>query len=520
MKAIVIISVLFSFAFFTRCAQHPYPEEVRQALKLAGPNRGELEKTLKHYRQTGDSLKLKAAFYLIGNMSDKGYFIYTLKDTAGNEVAFNVLDYPDYRTMVAAWDSIAAIRGELDFEKKEFIKDLHVIKSEFLIRNIDLAFEAWQKKPWARFLTFEQFCRYILPYRGSNEPLEDWRSYFYEKYQWLDSAFASSNDVAQIAAAINNDLKSWFKFDDRFYRHPTDQGLKEMLRNKMGRCEDMANLAIFAMRANGLAVTSDYTPYWADAANNHAWNALIDSSGRAIPFMGGLFNPGAYSLPNRIAKVYRKTFEHHKENLIFKVKNRRKIPRWLAGKSYIDVTTQYVPTANVELTLEKERPDSVRFAYLCVFNSGEWKAIHWAEIKEDRAVFTDMGKDLVYLPAYFLNQTIVPAGPPFILQKSGDILKLIPDTASTATLKLISTMRRITTQATDSKKKSFLENGAAYELFYWDGDWQLLGTKEVRQNQPLVFEKAPSNALYWLVKKGSKKYERIFIYRDGEQVWY
>lgn len=37
----------------------------------------------------------------------------------------------------------------------------------------------------------------------------------------------------------------------------------------------MTNLAIFAMRANGLAVTSDYTPFWADSSNNHAWNAIL-----------------------------------------------------------------------------------------------------------------------------------------------------------------------------------------------------------------------------------------------------
>lgn len=519
-KRLLRIIIGLFFVLFWGCVHDHYPPAVRQALQKAGSNRVELEKVLKHYSQPQDSLKLKAAYYLIGNMPGHGYMTYVLKDTAGKEVPFNVLDYPDYQTMVVAWDSIAAKRGKLDYVKKEFIEDVQVIKADFLINNIDLAFKAWREKTWARFLTFDQFCRYVLPYRGSNEPLEDWRSYFYRQYHWLDSTFAKSKDVVKVATAINEDLKSWFVFDSRFYRHPTDQGLSEMLKTKMGRCEDMANLAIFAMRANGLAVTSDYTPYWADAANNHAWNALIDTSGKAIPFMGSLFDPGKYTLPNRIAKVYRKTYEYHKENLIFKIKNKHKIPRWLSGKSYIDVTRAYVPTANVEAYLTQPHPDTIRYAYLCVFNTGEWKAIDWGKINGKKAFFTDMGKDLVYLPAYYIDQKIVPAAEPFILLPSGKMYVLHPDTLHTFSIALISTMKKVTTQATDSKRKSFLDKGATYELFYWDGDWVSLGKKKAPQQGPLIFDDVPAGALYWLVKEGSKKYERIFVYQNHRQVWY
>lgn len=520
MKAEKLIVLMAGLFLFLQCTRSPYPTDVQQALKKAGNNRVELEKVLKHYSQPQDSLKLKAAYYLIGNMPGHGYVTYVLKDTAGKEVPFNVLDYPDYKTMVAAWDSIAAIRGKLDYFKKEFIEDVRVIKADFLIKNIDLSFKAWREKPWARFLTFDQFCRYVLPYRGTNEPLEDWRSYFYRKYRGLDSVFAGSKDVVKVASAINEDLKSWFKFDSRFYRHPTDQGLSEMLKTKMGRCEDMANLAIFAMRANGLAVTSDYTPYWADAANNHAWNALIDTSGKAIPFMGSLFDPGKYTLPNRIAKVYRKTYEYQKGNLIFRVRNKYKIPRWLSGKSYIDVTAQYVPTADVTMHLTIPHPDTVHYAYLSVFNTGEWKAIQWGEIKDGKATFKAMGKNLAYLPSYFIDHEIKPAAPAFILQKDGAVQRLIPDTLHTQTLALISTMKRVTTQATDSKKKSFLDKGAMYELFYWNGAWKSLGKKKAPERGALIFKNAPTNALFWLVKENSKKYERIFIYRNGQQVWY
>ena len=79
----------------------------------------------------------------------------------------------------------------------------------------------------------------------------------------------------------------------------------------------MTNLTIYAMRANGLAVTSDYTPYWANSGNNHAWNAIVTPGGEVIPFMGAESNPGKYHLANKVAKVYRKTFGKQKANLAF-----------------------------------------------------------------------------------------------------------------------------------------------------------------------------------------------------------
>ena len=493
-----------------------WPDAVQKALEQAGDHRGELEQVLRHFAD--DSLKLQAAYYLIANMPGHGYVEYALYDTSGAEVPFNVLDYANYGEMVKAWDSIAAIRGELDFKRKKFVYDVNTISADFLIENIDLAFAAWRQKPWSKGLDFDQFCRYVLPYRGSNEPLQDWRKYFYQHSRWVDSIFAGEIDPVPVAAAINDSLKSWFRFDDRFYRHPTDQGLNEMLKNQMGRCEDMANLAIYALRANGLAVTSDYTPYWADAANNHAWNALIVPGKKAVPFMGGLYNPGKYSLPNRIAKVYRKTYEYQPQNLIFKVNDKKKIPRWLSGKSYADVTRDYVPVSDVKLKLHSV-PDSVRYAYLCVFNTGEWQAIHWGEIKGDSVRFTEMGRDLVYLPAYYLNGKLTPAGAPILLDKSGRVHSLQPDTGHRRAVALTSTTRRSTEQATDTNRRSYLKSNTVYELFYWDGQWQSLGKKKTRPGKALRFKRVPANALLWLVEEGSRKYERIFLYR-GKQIWY
>jgi hypothetical protein len=319
---------------------------------------------------------------------------------------------------------------------------------------------------------------------------------------------------------INDDIMSWFKFNERFYYHPTDQGLREMLTNRMGRCEDMTNLTIYALRANGLAVTSDYTPHWANTGNNHAWNSIVTPEGDVIPFMGAEANPGEYRLANKAAKVYRKTFGKQLQNLAFSEHRQEKIPRWLSGKSYVDVTRHYVDVSDLAVSFEKNVPDSVNIAYLCVFNSGEWRPIHWGKVIDGVALFTDMGTGITYIPALYLNEEVVPWGPPFILRADSTVLQLIPSADQPTQISLISTTRRKLVAATDGVEKVFFEPGKNYELYVWDEDWQSLGAAEAG-DQPLVFPDVPSGGLLWLKPEGSDgEHERIFTFEGGRQVWW
>lgn len=517
---ILILSVMLLLILGGGCAKKsPYPPNVAEALKAAGDNQAELERVLSFYISGDDSLKLQAAFYLIANMEGHCYATYALYDTAGTQVEYNALDYPDYKTLKAAWDTLEALHGELDFEKKEKIYDLNNITADFLINQIDYAFSAWREKPWAKDLSFEHFCEYVLPYRGSNEPLEQWRETFWEKYKDIENNMTDPTDPIEAASLINNDIKSWFSFDPRYYYHPMDQGLSEMLEKRMGRCEDMTNLTIYAMRASGLAVTSDYTPYWANAGNNHAWNAILTPDGKVTPFMGAESNPGKYRLANKLAKVYRKMFSKQMDNLVFQEKKQEEIPRWLAGKSYIDVTADYVDVCDVTLKFKREVPDSADIAYLCVFNSGEWKAIHWGRITNNIAVFTDMGRDIAYLPALYINEEIEPFDAPFVLRADCSIQKLQPEEEKTISTQLISTTRRKQELSTDGITRTYLTPGQEYELFYWLDGWQSLG-KSFADDRPLVFDEVPVGCLYWLVAVDSDKEERIFTIEDSRQVWW
>jgi hypothetical protein len=516
-KLLYFIAIIFLIGCSSR--NFAPPENVIAVLNNAQQNKAELEKVIHHYQQTGEVIKEEAAYFLIANMEAHGYLIYHPVDEDGKEIDWDVTNYSDYGTLQKALDSIQANRGEMQFER-DTIQDHLTITAEYLIQNIDLAYQVWNENPWASHLDFFQFREYILPYRSSEEPLQDWRSYFIEKYSWVKDSVKDPSDPIEASILINNDIKSWFRFDPRYYHHPTDQGLDELVKEKTGRCEDMTNLAIYAMRANGIPVMSDFTPYWANSGNNHAWNAILDKNDSIIIFMGGESNPGEYQLNNKLAKVYRKTFGTQEVSLASQKKEWESLPPYLNRNNIADVTADYVPVSDIKVALNNGKPDSVKHAYVCVFNSGEWKAIDHGRLWSSKAHFYNIGRDIVYLPAFYIDEEIVPAGNAFILDTSGQKIELVADGQNLIQLKLTSTTKKVLAQTTDSAAQSHFNNGKTYTLFYWNDRWVEAGSQQAR-GKPLTFNNIPSNALYWLVEDGGHKEERIFtLDLKGHQHWW
>lgn len=453
-------------------------------------------------------------------MDNKGYAVFKLVDSAGNRIDFNVLEYEDYDHLLNGWDEIETTKGKIQFVLDSLYQDYKTITSDYLIKNIDLAFDAWENKPWAQHLSFDQFCEYILPYRSTNEPLEDWRSFFIKELSWVEDSLADKSDPIEAASLVNDYIKSWFRFDPRYYEHPTDQGLAELMENKLGRCEDMTTLAIYAMRALAIPVMSDFTPYWAKTGNNHAWNAVLAKNDSTIIFMGGESNPGEYKLGHELAKVYRKTFAIQERSLASRSEDWEKLPPYLSKKTIKDVTWDYVATSDIKVNLLKGKPDSTSYSYICVFNSGEWKAIDHGRIWGSKAQYYGLGRGVAYLPAFFYEDEIIPASHALILSDSGNVEYKEPDGSYKIDMKLYSTTNRVTKETTDFIEKADFKMGSNYILYYWNDKWVEAG-RTIAGNGPLTFNSIPSNAIYWLVEEGSRKEERIFtIDEDGNQVWW
>ena len=485
--------------------------DVERVLASAGDNRGELERVLEHYRAEGDEQKLAAARFLIENMEGHGYIVTTLFDADENEIAFDALEYASFNEALKALDALEKEHGELDFKRNRFEADVDTITAAYLIENIDLAFQAWREKPWAKNLSFEAFCEHILPYRGSNEVLNPWRRACIERYRDLPGKLQNSGNPNEAAKLIGPDVHKLVRFSDLYYLHPTDQGFDEMDEKGKGRCEDITNMMMYAMRANGVACAADYTPFWADRDNNHAWEVTLDENGQ-----------GSAGLSNRAAKVYRKTFSIQRDSLACRKRDEEEVPRWLARKTYRDVTPQYMETTDVRVCLDNKAPKRTRFAYICVFNGGEWRAIHWGEIDGGEVTFTDMGRNIAYLPAYYLDEELVPAAPPFILTRDGEVRSFEndPDTGPQTEIEIVVTTPETPDADTHVDRPQItVKDGRTYELFVWDDKWASLG-KQVAGQRPVLYDSVPAGGLLWLVEEDSRRLERIFTIEGGKQVWW
>lgn len=481
-----------------------------QALDAAGENRAELERVLAHF--AADPRKQKAARFLIENMPGHGYIKTQLRDAKGTPIAFDPLAYPNFKAALAALDELEKAHGALDFARDEKVEDVKTITAAFLIRHIDLAFEAWQRAPEARRVSFDTFLQFVLPYRGSQEPLDLWLEPLMRRWANLETKPKFRNDTRALYKRLCQECSSRVRFDERYYLHPTDQGFTEMGRTGLGRCEDITNMQTFAARSLALATAADYTPAWAHRDNNHAWNVLLDKDGR------GFHKGNAHA-----AKVYRKTFALQRSNLAFRLPEGRKAPnRFLASTTYVDVTDQYAPTTDVTVELDQAAAGE-RFAYLCVFNGGAWTAIHWADVAEqgDRrtVTFDRMGRNIVYLPMVYVDEKLKPAGAPRLVLRDGTV-RLLPGTGQPTQVVVSGTKpAQKHSDTLEIAPPSRLKAGATYTLKRWDGGWVDVQTSEAGA-ESLRFDKLPSDALYWLVQADSRKLERVFTIEKGRQRWW
>jgi hypothetical protein len=251
--------------------------------------------------------------------------------------------------------------------------DLTSVDERTLRDNIDLTFKAKEEFPWGRDLSQELFLHYLLPHRVSQEPLENWRPYFYEQ---LRSVVEACTSGYQAAVEVNRWCGEKVKFK---YTQPRDQGPFETLASGYGRCEEMVIVFVVACRAVGIPAREAWTPYWATCDNNHAW-AEVFCEGKwyytgACEPKDSLNDAWFSKSVKRAALVFSKPYGiPESEPGLYLARE---------GDWRINSTDVYLETGQVDLSLTRagrEVPDTeIRFA---VFNFGSLRPI--AKVTTDK----------------------------------------------------------------------------------------------------------------------------------------
>ena len=406
---------IFLLAVLTACSSSG-DRRLDYALDFAGENRKELEKVLRHYSDEPE--KSEAARFLISNMPRW------------------------YGRECVGWDSIKPIlirirKGEniptellRKWQERSLytqpkVYDAHVITADYLIENIDLAFDVWKRYPWNRSLDFDSFCELILPYRIGDEPLSRWRKLYHDHYTAiLDSAYRG-NDVVEACKAVDKDLKK------DSYRWNTDFALPHqpadfLFYHRVGYCRDVCDITLYAMRACGIPVATDYFVYSPEYQQPHSWTMLRDTTGRFIQFGFNEFEANRDTVKTdgrKKGKVYRYCFGAQKEPLRG-VTADKSVPPLFRNRFIKDVTADYFGrnTATVPVT-----PNDEEYVYLGTFSPNGWIPIDIAEGGKETASFRNLEPDLIYQPLFSDGRQHRPAGYPFVFSGEGvQILK--PDT--------------------------------------------------------------------------------------------
>ncbi|TCC96559.1 discoidin domain-containing protein [Pedobacter hiemivivus] len=398
---------------------------IEQALKLAGNNRPQLERVLDHYHKTKDSLKYMAACFLIENMPSHQY-------EEVHPKLFNIMDSLNRSQLEtdSVYKIFDSIRSATPPPKRRIFSDIRTLSYDFLINHIDESFNAWYNAPWRDKITFEIFCEHILPYSESNEKRELWISYYRNKYGHYLDDYANKTKNASIerfCEIVNDSLIHNSKivlYQNGLQNYPPT--LVDNIRS--GSCEEYKSRTIYLMRSLGLPVGTDFSPQWINFNSSHTWNILIGDKGKKYPFLGFDEKIKDWHIESTFncSKIFRKTYSIQKES-VASLNPGEPLPSFLKSPHLKDVSEEYFSVCDVDIDLDNRPKSYPKIAYLCVFNNREWIPVHWGLIERNKVKFLKMGKGLVYLPAYYINNKMVPASVPFILDTLGKVHPIVAD---------------------------------------------------------------------------------------------
>ena len=435
------ILIIFAALIFSACSNSKFD---RIDKILSGRNGIELKKVLIHYEKENE--KLMAAEYLIGNL-------------LGN-FSYDTTSFYKYRPFLLRYDSLRNIEkrenkyalGVINQEWNQFVKvhdmqsdlysnpqqDMYYITGDYLIDNIETAFKTWQNAAFKDSIDFDSFLKYVLPYRKKNGyVIESWRHRLLSQYGEYALQFTSPR---QLVDSVMNQLNDFTYTGKSFGGYPY-LSLDDYLIGRVSNCTTQCWFNSMLFSALGIPCAIDYVLAWGNRNGSHEWNAIV-VNGKTYPFeaaggkgkwkAGKVYNnvwEDEYWMKSRLPKVLRHSYHSIEEGpLTSKKTNRGNTPIEFLNPKYEDVSNEYFHTSDISIPVKKglDLPDT-DFAYLFVFNEDRWRTAYWGEVDGKEVHFKKMGRDIVYLPAFYEGGQLIPFNHAFILQQDGKIHYLESD---------------------------------------------------------------------------------------------
>jgi len=187
-------------------------------------------------------------------------------------------------------------------------EDLQNLSADFILDNVNLAYQVKENTPWANTFDEEMFFNYILPYINVNERRDNWRQDFYNRF--YDAAVAEGS-VEGAVKKLNQFVFDTFNVRYHAYlREKPDQSPYESIEIGYASCTGLSILLADALRAVGIPARLVGTPSWKNGGN-HTWVEVWDNGWHYI----GAAEPGEYDQTwfteqAREASIYAVSYKH------------------------------------------------------------------------------------------------------------------------------------------------------------------------------------------------------------------
>ena len=346
----------------------------KSAWKVAGTN-PELVSFLEHYKNSGDNIKYSAACFLVKNMQDEYYY---------------------------------------DSQSGKRVDDVDVIVADSLIRSLEYSFELLKTSPYLSDISFEDFCKYILPYRVANEPLTYYWKWDSRKYL---QGFQYSGDIDTDATTINRLIH--LDMHPENYSSPL-KSYGDLIDSGFGTCDDRAILTVMRLRSVGIMASFEYVPFWGSSNNGHSFATVILPDGSIAPLPNTDEKGKEFSFERKTPKVFRKIYD---------------------GDGNLDVTSLH------DIGFRDIKTDSDA-TNLCVFSPEGWRTVARGDSGKFRNIGTGtdrqgrqadeaayLGNGIVYLPMKIEKGIQTPCSEPIIVSHDQTV-RITPDVSQTESVTL------------------------------------------------------------------------------------
>lgn len=279
----------------------------------------------------------------------------------------------------------------------------------------------------------EENGKYILvqnPYTGKKS--QQWKIERKGDNPYANSKFAFGSSISE-ALRVFDIMGQWEWVGASTGLAPK---VSSLLKARTGNCRDEGSFTVFTCRSLGIPAAIDFTPHWGNRSSQHSWSVLILPDGKSTPFyMGSVPGDTAHYFHSYLKpKIFRHRFQLNRQ-IAMDMKDETSVPQLFRAADWIDVTEEYYETTDVTRNVPDKYKEK-KIAYVCVFDNKVWVPVHYGVIKDGEVTFPKMGRNVMYVSAFYENGRIIPFGDPFHIMPDGTVKDIHANAKKKCTLNL------------------------------------------------------------------------------------